>query len=237
MIKIYITIMIVFLISGCSMINNNTSIEKNCSLVPKIGYCKALIPKYFHNQKTHSCEKFYWGGCGGIVPFHNITKCKQLCENNLNKDLLHQLEKSFNNWKKIKINNERNYKYKYSVKYLSWVGFGNKTTIYITKDNNVIKREYTSWNRDINNTVQWIEESSKSLGSHKDGADLQTIEQLYKKCSAILESKNKKDNHIYLTFDKNKIIKQCQFAPKNCVDDCSSGVNISELEFINSFKP
>lgn len=79
--------------------------------------------------------------------------------------------------------------------------------------------------------IQWTEDTQTSLGSHKAGAELQTIEQLYDQCIALLLTKDNNNNHINLIFNKRGVIKQCQFTPKNCADDCSSGVNIQKLIF------
>ncbi|XP_069121238.1 uncharacterized protein [Argopecten irradians] len=47
-----------------------------CIPTPKVGDCKALIPKYFYNVTTKKCEIFYWGGCGSLT---NLFDSEDLC--------------------------------------------------------------------------------------------------------------------------------------------------------------
>ncbi|KAG8198783.1 hypothetical protein JTE90_007093 [Oedothorax gibbosus] len=54
-----------------------------CTLEKKVGPCRARIPRYFFNQETRQCEKFYFGGC---EPNENnfVTKeaCERICSEN-----------------------------------------------------------------------------------------------------------------------------------------------------------
>ncbi|KUG09024.1 BPTI/Kunitz domain-containing protein [Solirubrum puertoriconensis] len=59
-------------LAGCA---KERSLPKQCTLEPETGPCKALMPRYFYNQKTQRCEQFIWGGCGGLVPFQTLEEC------------------------------------------------------------------------------------------------------------------------------------------------------------------
>ncbi|MCB9233099.1 MAG: hypothetical protein H6581_15690 [Bacteroidia bacterium] len=50
-----------------------------CTLTPDPGPCEAMIEKAFYNPQTGQCETFYWGGCGGTVPFETLVECRQQC--------------------------------------------------------------------------------------------------------------------------------------------------------------
>jgi hypothetical protein len=54
----------------------------NICLLPKvIGRCRALILRYYYNPKTRSCEKFYYGGCGGNANnFETQEACEKTCK-------------------------------------------------------------------------------------------------------------------------------------------------------------
>lgn len=145
---------------------------------------------------------------------------------NLSVDLNSQLEQSLNKWKSIKENNN----YQYSTSFTSWVGFGNKTTIYVL-NGKVKKRKYRAWDKNGINTDHWTEEDTSSLNSHKHGAPLISMEDIYDECYSILKKKNNEYNHMHLAFDEEGILKQCLYSPKSCADDCSSGFNIHELKF------
>jgi hypothetical protein len=45
-----------------------------------IGPCKAIIPKYFFNSKTQTCEQFDFGGCqGNENRFDSLDECNKEC--------------------------------------------------------------------------------------------------------------------------------------------------------------
>ena len=72
--KIIYCVLFLFPLTAISQTNN-------CSLVPEIGPCFALITKYYFNQTSQKCEAFDWGGCYGVVPFQTMAECQAECEN------------------------------------------------------------------------------------------------------------------------------------------------------------
>ncbi len=136
-----------------------------------------------------------------------------------------KLQKSKEIWLNHK--KDSNNSYTYFTNFVSWSGFGHETQITV-KNGIFAKREYTSWNKLKENT--WIE-TKKDLGKHKAGAKLKLIDDLYIECKNILETKDKLSNNIYLGFDKKGLLSYCLYAPKNCADDCSNGIQIKEIKF------
>lgn len=55
-------------------------VNKLCIQKPEAGNCRAYFERYYFNQETNQCDKFYWGGCAGSVPFKTISLCKKTCE-------------------------------------------------------------------------------------------------------------------------------------------------------------
>ena len=56
--------------------------DEACSMKPDPGLCKAKLSRYFYNSKTNQCEEFFWGGCGGVVPFETLKECEPcVCKN------------------------------------------------------------------------------------------------------------------------------------------------------------
>jgi hypothetical protein len=52
-----------------------------CSLPPSGGNCRALIPRYYHDPASGSCERFVWGGCGGNANnFETLAACEDACD-------------------------------------------------------------------------------------------------------------------------------------------------------------
>lgn len=144
----------------------------------------------------------------------------------LNTDIL-KLEKSEKIWLNYK--RKSNNSYVYFINFISWSGFGYETQIKVKKGI-FTQRKYTSWNRTKENS--WTE-NKKELGKHKTGAKLKLIDDLYEECKNILKTKTKSTNNIYLGFDEKGLLSNCLYAPKNCVDDCSNGIQIKEIKFIN----
>lgn len=50
-----------------------------CKLRPDPGPCKGLFEKYYFDATKGSCEVFFYGGCGGVVPFETMEECESLC--------------------------------------------------------------------------------------------------------------------------------------------------------------
>ncbi len=54
--------------------------KKRCSLKPDPGPCKALFERYYYDPVSKTCKAFFWGGCGGVVPFETEEECKKCLE-------------------------------------------------------------------------------------------------------------------------------------------------------------
>ncbi|XP_049631552.1 tissue factor pathway inhibitor 2 [Suncus etruscus] len=51
-----------------------------CLLPMEDGPCRALIPKYFYERASQSCQMFYYGGCyGNANNFETLDECKDAC--------------------------------------------------------------------------------------------------------------------------------------------------------------
>jgi len=226
----YITILAFLLVSGCSQSIEKNSLAKACLLKPETGRCRADMPRYYFDAASSSCKRFIWGGCGGVVPFEREADCISMCVKKMDNHYLEKLQESLLQWRDHK--QQKGSAYQYSSEFSSWVGFGNETTIFV-RDDAVVRREYRAWDADRRETMHWIEDVPDKLGIHKEGAPLQTVEKLYEDCRDILATKNNEENDIHLGFDANGILGYCLFAPKNCADDCSSGVRINNLVFVD----
>ena len=38
------------------------------------------IPKIYYDFRENRCKTFYWGGCGGFVPYQTMEACVKECE-------------------------------------------------------------------------------------------------------------------------------------------------------------
>jgi hypothetical protein len=50
-----------------------------CVDKPDAGPCGGRVPGFWYDYRTDSCRTFYYGGCGGHVPFRTRDACETLC--------------------------------------------------------------------------------------------------------------------------------------------------------------
>ncbi|XP_058534241.1 tissue factor pathway inhibitor 2 isoform X2 [Ochotona princeps] len=51
-----------------------------CLLPPKVGRCRARIPRYYYDRRTQNCNLFYYGGCDGNANnFNSWEECHEAC--------------------------------------------------------------------------------------------------------------------------------------------------------------
>jgi hypothetical protein len=51
-----------------------------CTLLPEVGPCTAVVPRWYHDFNTGQCEEFTWGGCGGNANnFETRDECAAEC--------------------------------------------------------------------------------------------------------------------------------------------------------------
>ncbi|XP_072365129.1 BPTI/Kunitz domain-containing protein-like [Scyliorhinus torazame] len=57
-----------------------TDVRESCYLLPSPGSCRALMPRFFYNRSTETCEPFNYGGCGGNANrFLTLSDCGNRC--------------------------------------------------------------------------------------------------------------------------------------------------------------
>lgn len=53
--------------------------DKRCFLLPDRGPCEAHMEVYYYDPFEGACKPFFWGGCGGVVPFRSLEECERAC--------------------------------------------------------------------------------------------------------------------------------------------------------------
>ncbi|KAG8443140.1 hypothetical protein GDO86_011811 [Hymenochirus boettgeri] len=60
-----------------SSLQGNISV---CLLPPDEGPCKAIIPHYYYDRYTQTCQEFFYGGCDGNANrFSSLEDCEKFC--------------------------------------------------------------------------------------------------------------------------------------------------------------
>lgn len=54
-------------------------LPERCGLKPEHGPCKAMFERYYFDAATKECKPFYYGGCGGVMPFETQEECVNAC--------------------------------------------------------------------------------------------------------------------------------------------------------------
>ncbi len=148
-----------------------------------------------------------------------------------------ELKQSLQTWKNLKAKCGGNYSYK--IAWSSWVGFGRETEI-VVRDNQVTERRYREWSgrpvpvepgKEPKPEGETWTEQGKQLGSHKKGAPLKTLDQLYAEASKILETKLEPHHRLYLRFDDRGLLLSCFYVDTRIADDApQTGVVISSIK-------
>jgi hypothetical protein len=122
--------------------------------------------------------------------------------------------------------------YHYEALTSSWVGFCSKTTVQIASDQPV-QRSYVAngsgcGSTDAGPTETWEEVGAQQIGAHTDGAPALTAEQLFAACETSL-AHDPSTNTLTLTIGSTGVPTRCGFTPVNCLDDCYSGFQLSDV--------
>jgi hypothetical protein len=53
----------------------------DCNLPKAVGTCRALMPRFYYNSATKTCESFNYGGCqGNANNFDTKAGCEKACK-------------------------------------------------------------------------------------------------------------------------------------------------------------
>ncbi len=144
-------------------------------------------------------------------------------------------QNDFENSQKIWLNfkESTNNSYKYTVGSGTWAGSYWETTLTIS--NGMITQRYFKYivtdglSEDIQEEeLEWTENENE-IGTHQNGAEPITLDEIYEKAKQDWLIK-RKNTQTYFETENNGIISTCGYRDKNCVDDCFIGINIKSIE-------
>lgn len=75
----------------------------------------------------------------------------------------------------------------------------------------------------------WVE-NENDLGSHEEGAKPITLDGIYTDCKTNILTANEEDNYIVFLAENDTLLSVCSYFPENCLDDCSIGYRISDIQ-------
>ncbi len=124
--------------------------------------------------------------------------------------------------------------YKYTVNWGSWTGYGAEVTTTVNKGK-IISRDYTSfkYRNDGTNTKDtlktWHEDDTHINTHGEEAGELMTIDDVYTKARTVWLKVDASTNDIIFEAKINGIITNCGYVPRNCADDCFTGINITSI--------
>ena len=144
-----------------------------------------------------------------------------------------ELSRSLAAWRNLK--SDEGGHYQYTSSFGSFAGFGWTTTLKVL-DDEIVERRYEAYQIENGGekkvTETWVEVGDE-VGQRDEGAPPRTVEEVYGVCRDEVLSQSTFSNDIYLEFDSQGLLESCVYVPKGCADDCSTGVNISDLKFLS----
>lgn len=131
-----------------------------------------------------------------------------------------KLADSLKVWEKAK--EECGGEYSYRVPKFSAFGFGSITTVTV-KGDKVVERKYEEkgvreGDKPAELKEKWVE-SGKDIGTHKEGAEARTLDELYAVAKKLCEDKVPADHVRGLGFDKQGILAYCFTRDTRIADD------------------
>lgn len=142
------------------------------------------------------------------------------------------LEESYTQWTDLKKTNGDSYIYE--VRFSSWAGFGHITKIKV-EEGVVTSRAYEAYRTNESNEREITEtytETGAELGTNETGAKPATIDELYNSCASEYLIVDAEQNTIYFDAKLDGLMNICGFVPKDCADDCFTGVKIHAFNWI-----
>ena len=150
-----------------------------------------------------------------------------------------QLNQSYKRWLKLKEECKGNYSY--DVKWSSWTGFGNTTTI-VVRENKVIERRYESYGaphpdgRPIDKN-HWTERGD-FIGSDPKGYPPRTIDELYKEAKLLTNRPIPSFHRSVIRLNEEGLLLSCYLQDTRIADDAPiKGINISSVSLGNQKLP
>jgi len=165
-----------------------------------------------------------------VIPSCNTNKGIVISNKEIEKEYNESLEK----WNQLK--KEHNNSYEYVVSHSSFVGYRNSTKITV-KNGVLVQREHSE-TRSLpaggfsQEEFQVYIENEPEINSNELGFKAQTFENIYKDCGKHTLQVDENMNHVYFKTNSMGLLNTCSYSPKNCMDDCSTGVYISNFNWL-----
>ncbi|HXU80771.1 MAG TPA: hypothetical protein VN914_05200 [Polyangia bacterium] len=103
------------------------------------------------------------------------------------------------------------------------------TTVIEVAGGRVVRRSFQSVNTEQNVTEEAWSEDLRTLGSHRSGAPVLTIDELYDRCAREFLTADPAVHEIGVYLHGNGLLQECGVWPRGCQDDCWKGVGMETL--------
>lgn len=166
-----------------------------------------------------------------IITLLAVSSIISSCSADDDFDYQEEFEKSQKNWIDFKETTDDSYKY--IVSFESWTGTSWETTIHVS--NGIVTQRFFKYtateglSEDISEEeLEWIENEDE-IGTHTNGAEPITMDEVYNKAEKdwLIKSKS---TQTYFETENNGMISTCGYNKENCIDDCFIGIHITNIE-------
>jgi len=150
-----------------------------------------------------------------------------------NKSLHNAYYNSTRSWDSLK--KEHNNSYEYSIVNSSYSGWRSEIKITVT-NGRVTRREYWETTKSIGGGFGALEkvyiEAGRTVGHNKKGGLPITLDRVYIACAQHSLIVDEEMNDISFKTDESGVLAVCGYTPKNCADDCFTGVSIASFKWL-----
>lgn len=136
-------------------------------------------------------------------------------------------------WHNLK--KEKGNSYLYKTRFTSFSGYRSSTEIKV-EDGIVTSRIFESSLTDDttgeSTPFESYTETGAELGTNQSGADILTLDELYRACATQYLIVDPVENNLYFNTQADGVMTLCGYFPYRCADDCFEGISIDEFEWL-----
>ncbi|MCD2423810.1 hypothetical protein LQ567_13625 [Niabella pedocola] len=141
-----------------------------------------------------------------------------------------EYQQSYRTWLSFRDSSSNHYRY--TKIFSSWTGSRSEYTITV-KGGAILQQEYKGYGLTADTHQPTLKESwtedAAHLNTHHNYEPALTLDQVYAKAKNEWLKVNRDEHTVYFEAQNRGMISSCGFVPKNCADDCFTGITITQI--------